>query len=63
MTPIHEQIRNARKAKGLTQHQVEAKTGITQAYISRIEKGMCIPKVPVLIQFCELYDCQIIISK
>ncbi len=33
-------IRAARKSKGMTQSEVSRKTGLDQAYISRLENGM-----------------------
>lgn len=33
------QIRTARKSKGMTQREVSQKTGLDQAYISRLENG------------------------
>ena len=39
VTPIQIQLRELRKAKGLTQVQLAKKTGIDQSAISRIENG------------------------
>ena len=36
---IGPRIRAARKAKGMTQSEISQKTGLDQAYISRLEKG------------------------
>ncbi len=36
---IGQRIRAARKAKGMTQSEVSQKTGLDQAYISRLENG------------------------
>lgn len=60
---IQQQIKEARKAKNLTQVQAAIGTGYTQAYLSKIEAGKRKPTLTVLEKFCEVYDCQIIISK
>lgn len=38
----------ARQAKGLTQADVAARTGLKQAYIARLESGACNPTVESL---------------
>ena len=61
--PVSAQIKASRQHAGLTQCQAAEKTGCTQAYISKIESGRQVPTVRVLLIFCEVYNCQIIISK
>jgi DNA-binding XRE family transcriptional regulator len=41
-------VKKARKASGLTQAQLELRTGITQSEISRIEKGRYSPRIGTL---------------
>lgn len=36
---MNEQLRNARKERGWTQHQAAERLGVTQAYLSMLEKG------------------------
>ena len=36
---MNEQLKNARKERGWTQHQAAKRLGVTQAYLSMIEKG------------------------
>lgn len=60
---IHEQIKEARKAAGMTQKQAEKATGYTQTFISLLEAGKRDPSLEAMKVFCQAYDCQIIISK
>ena len=49
MTPVsrpwHEQLRDARRAQGLSQRELEDRTGVRQAHLSRIENGALDPRL------------------
>ncbi len=59
MTPVEIRLRDARKAAGLTQAELAAKTGIDQGDLSRIENsktgGM---SLDVLDRLCKALKCQ-----
>lgn len=53
-------LRQLRKAKGLTQGELAKKTGISRATINRIETGMQEDiMVSNIIKFAEALDCKI----
>lgn len=45
---IGERLRTIRKAKNLTQAEIERRTGLMWCYISRLENGHVVPGVPTL---------------
>ena len=46
---LDENIKQLRKAKGLSQEELAEKTGLTANYISTIERGMSFPRCEKLI--------------
>lgn len=54
-----ERIRETRKEKGLTQLQVQMKTGIDQSDYSKIERGIRYPTVDQLILLANLFETSI----
>jgi transcriptional regulator with XRE-family HTH domain len=51
-----EVIRQARKAKGLSQATVAADLGVSQNAVSDWETGRCVPTVPLLSSLATLLD-------
>ncbi len=49
-------IREARKLKKVTQGQLAEKIGVTDVYISEIERGHKMPSIPVFIAIVEALD-------
>jgi len=49
--PIGEQLKAARQARGLKQHQVAAAAGIDQSLLSKIELSK---RQPSIVQMCDL---------
>jgi transcriptional regulator with XRE-family HTH domain len=47
-TGIGERLREARRARGLSQRTLSAAAGVTYAYICRIERGTRIPSLEVI---------------
>jgi transcriptional regulator with XRE-family HTH domain len=45
---IGERLRSIREEKGLSQGDIERRTGLVRCYISRLENGHTIPEVPTL---------------
>ncbi len=59
MTPVEIRLRDARKAAGLTQAELAAKTGIDQGDLSRIENGKTGGmSLDVLDRLCKALKCQ-----
>lgn len=56
------EVRRARQARGLTQVQLAAKTGITQAEISRIEQGRYSPRLTTLYTLARELKTDFVIS-
>ena len=48
--PWHEQLRDARRAQGLSQRELEERTGVRQAHLSRIENGALDPRLSCIEQ-------------
>jgi DNA-binding XRE family transcriptional regulator len=55
-------VRKARRSAGLTQAQLAAKTGITQAEISRIEQGRYSPRLTTLFTLARELKTDFVIS-
>ena len=53
---IGESIRAYRKVKGLTQENIEQKCGISQSYLSQIEKDIKEPNLSTLKTLCDCID-------
>jgi len=53
---IGQRIRSLRQAKGLSQGDVEARTGLLRGYISRVEHGHTTPCVETLQRFAGALD-------
>lgn len=56
------EVRRARQSMGLTQVQLAAKTGITQAEISRIEQGRYSPRLTTLYTLARVLKTDFVIS-
>ena len=53
---FNENLKNLRKAKGLTQSQLDKILSVDQRTISAWEKGICEPNFSILLKLCELFD-------
>lgn len=56
---IGKRIKQRRKALGLTQVQIQQKTGISSGNMSEIENGNKLPSTPTLISLSTILDCSI----
>jgi transcriptional regulator with XRE-family HTH domain len=56
MVGIGKRLRELRKAKGLSQGDVEDRTGLPQAHVSKIENGLSTPTIPVLERWANALD-------
>ena len=45
LRPWHVQLRDARRSLGVSQREIERRTGVRQAHLSRIENGLIDPKL------------------
>lgn len=57
-----EKIREARLKKGLKQEQLAQKVGLTQAHLSRIERGEVDPRLSTLIELIRILDLEIVLT-
>jgi transcriptional regulator with XRE-family HTH domain len=55
-SPIGARIRQLREQKGLTQGDIEQKTGLMRCYISRVENGFKVPSLETLEKFAAAFD-------
>lgn len=53
---ISENIKNARKAKGISQEEMALKLNVVRQTVSKWEKGLSVPDADVLIQIAELLE-------
>lgn len=53
---IGEQIKTARKAKGISQEELAVRLGVVRQTVSKWENGMSVPDADVLIKIAELLD-------
>ena len=56
---LNENIRNLRKAKGLSQEELAIKLNVVRQTISKWEKGLSVPDAGVLIHMAELLDVSV----
>jgi len=56
---IGRQIRDLRKAKGVTLQTMADKIGRSVGYISQVERGVSVLPIPVLQSICELLEVQV----
>ena len=59
MPGIHENLKNLRASKGLTQADVAQKIGLTRQAISSYESGRTQPGVDLLMRFAEIYEVEL----
>lgn len=60
---IGDQIKAIRKRKGITLLDIEAKTGIGNGYLSRLERGQYSPSIDTLERICAAIGAQIKIEE
>jgi len=53
---IGETIRNYRLQKGMSQGDIEKRTGLLRCYISRVENGHTVPSLETLEKFSNAFD-------
>jgi transcriptional regulator with XRE-family HTH domain len=56
---IAERLRALREEKGLSQGEVERRTGLLRCYISRVEHGDTVPSVKTLEKFARAFDMKL----
>lgn len=56
---INENIKNARKAKGMTQEEFAVKLNVVRQTVSKWEKGLSVPDADVLIKISEVLDVSV----
>lgn len=56
-----EALKAARLAKGLSQRELSARTGLTQAHISRIENAAVDVRLPNLIELARVLDLEMML--
>ncbi len=61
MARTAETLKAARLAKGLSQRELSARTGLTQAHISRIENAAVDIRLPNLIELARVLDLEMML--
>ncbi len=57
MDGLPKKLKQKRKQQGLTQAQLSARIGITQAFLAEIESGRKRPSIEVLEKLCDTLGC------
>lgn len=60
---IGQEIREIRKRKGITLLDIEAKTGIGNGYLSRLERGQYSPSIDTVERICEAIGAELKIEE
>jgi transcriptional regulator with XRE-family HTH domain len=60
--PFAEDLRRARAAKGWSQRELSAKAGLTQAHLSRIERGEVDLRLSTLLEVARLLDLEVVLT-
>lgn len=55
-----EAIKQARKAKKISQSELASRAGVTQTYVSFLEKGTTFPQKDKLVAICNVLDLEIV---
>jgi transcriptional regulator with XRE-family HTH domain len=55
---IGKRLRELREAKGLSQGDIERRSGLLRSYISRVEGGYTAPSLPTLDKFAEALEVE-----
>jgi transcriptional regulator with XRE-family HTH domain len=53
---IGDRLRALREGKKITQMEIEQRTGLLRAYVSRVENGHCVPSVETLEKFARAFE-------
>lgn len=56
-------IRQARKAKGMTQKELGTRSGVWQETISKIENGLSGTKLETLFDLCAALDLELVVTE
>lgn len=56
---IGTRIRQLREEKGLSQGDIEERTGLLRCYVSRVENGHTVPSLETLERFAAAFDVQL----
>ena len=57
MSAVSNAIRAARHAAGMTVMEAAAASGVTSAYIYRVEEGRSVPSMTTAIKLADAYSC------
>jgi transcriptional regulator with XRE-family HTH domain len=55
---IGKRLRDLREAKGLSQGEIERRSGLLRSYISRVEGGYTAPSLPTLEKFAKALEVE-----
>ena len=50
-------LEEIRKSRGMTQTELSKAAGLSQAFVSDVERGKCLPSVETLVRFARVLDC------
>ena len=56
---VGEVIRNFRQRRGLSQGDLEKKSGLMRCYISRVENGHTVPSLDTLMRLAQAFDTEL----
>lgn len=56
---IGEKIAEKRKELEITQTELAERAGLSQAHISKIERGIGMPRIDILMKISEAFECDI----
>ena len=56
---LNENIKQLRKAKGLSQEELAAKLGVVRQTISKWEQGLSVPDSDILIKLADVLDTRV----
>ena len=56
---LKDNLKSARKAKGLSQEELAIKLNVVRQTISKWEQGLSVPEVEILISISEVFDTPI----
>ena len=53
---IGERLKNLRESKGMSQGDIEKRTGLVRVYVSRVENGHTVPSIETLEKFARALE-------
>jgi len=59
LAELHNRLREAREAAGLTQAQLAERVGVSRKTVNTVENGVFVPSTIVALKLAKAFDCTV----